>query len=182
MDQDRRLLLIERYKEAVEAILISLDDLSASELDYRPANAGWSSREVLHHLLELVRPSSARWTARQVIHHLADAELADAVRFRRMLMENMPVLHGWSEVHDVQHLHYDRPIKVSVQVFNAVAHSNLEILRLLDDHEWDRAGHQDHPWPITVETWLEEKVMYLHRSLMQILNAVGAPTRSPTDE
>lgn len=182
MDQDRRLRLIERYREAVEAILISIDDLSAVELDYKPANAGWSARELLHHLVELVRPPSAQWTARQVVHHLADAELSDAVRLRRMLFENVPVVHPWSESHNVEHLHYERPIKLSLQVFSATAQSNIEILRLLTNDEWEREAHQERPWPVTVETWLEEKVLHVHGQLMQILNAVGTPThRTPDD-
>lgn len=178
MDQDRRLRLIERYREAVEAILIAIDDLSAVELDYKPANAGWSARELLHHLVEFVRPPSAQWTARQVVHHLADAELSDAVRLRRMLIENVPVVHPWSESHHVEHLHYERPVKLSLQVFNTTAHSNIELLRLLTDDEWERTAHQERPWPVSIETWLEEKVVQVHTQLMQILNAVGTPTRA----
>ena len=151
MDSSRRHYLIERYRNAVSAVLVSIDHVTEDELDMRPTAKGWS--------------------ARQVVHHLAGSELHEAIRLRRMLAENRPVLVPWDGAHDVERLHFDRPIVVDVEAFKATAFSNIELLQVLTEEQWRREGNQQKPWPLTVESWLEENVNHVHDHLMQILNA-----------
>ena len=151
MDASRRHYLIERYKNAVSAVLVSIDHVSEDELDMRSTSKGLS--------------------ARQVVHHLASSELHEAIRLRRMLAENRPVLVPWDGAHDVERLHYERPIAVDLDAFRATAWSNIELLQALTDEQWRREGNQQKPWPLTVESWLEENITHVHDRLMQILNA-----------
>jgi hypothetical protein len=151
MDSSRRHYLIERYKNAVSAVLVSIDHVAEDELD--------------------VRPTPKAWSARQVVHHLAGSELHEAIRLRRMLAENRPVLVPWDGAHDDERLHYNRPILVDLEAFKATALSNIELLHALTDEQWRREGNQQKPWSLTVESWLEENVTHVHDHLMQILNA-----------
>jgi len=151
MDSSGRHYLIERYKNAVSAVLVSIDHVAEDELDMRPTAHGWS--------------------VRQVVHHLAGSELHEAIRLRRMLAENRPVLVPWDGAHDAERLHYDRPVGVDLDAFKAAALSNIELLQVLTDEQWRREGNQQKPWSLTVESWLEENVTHVHDHLMQILNA-----------
>ena len=151
MDQAKRNVLLARYAAAVHAVGVGLDHLSIEELDVRPIEKAWSPREV--------------------VHHLADAEMHEGVNLRRMLVERTPVLIVWDPEHYAERLHYNRPIEVSLEAFNAVANANLELLRSLTDDQWRRDGNQQRPWTLTVEAWLDDHVTHLHNRLMQILNA-----------
>ena len=75
MDAARRHLLIQRYDDGARAIAVAIETLAEQDLDRVPVHPGWSAREIIHHLAEIIRPASRDWTARQLIHHLADAEL-----------------------------------------------------------------------------------------------------------
>ncbi len=156
--------------------------LGEDVLDRRPGHAASPARELMRHLADLVRPSASDWTARQLIHHLADAEIEDGVRLRRILTENTPVLHPWDDEHYSRHLHYERPVDVSLAAFNAVALSNIELLRLLSGPEWEREANQERLWPLTVEGWLEEKLTHLTERTMQIRHAIGAPHHESGEE
>jgi hypothetical protein len=175
VDAVRHSQLIQRYRDGVKAVVVAVDGLSDEELDRRPAHVGWSARELIRHLADIARPASRDWSPRQVIHNLADAETIEAVRLRRMLVENTPVLQHWDEDRYAQRLHYDRPIASALESFEATAELNAELLESLSDQEWKREGNQERPWPLSVETWLEEKVDHIHKRLMEILNAAGSP-------
>jgi len=153
MDSARRLLLIERYEEAVRAVLVAIDHVPEAQLDAQPTPGAWSARET--------------------VHHLADAEMAEALRLRSMLGENMPVLGSYDEAQYARRLHYDRPIGAAREAFAAVARANIDLLRSLSDDQWKREGIQNRPWRLTVETWLEENVAHVQGHLMQILNAAS---------
>jgi len=44
------------------------------------------------------RPSDGGWTPREVVHHLADSEMTSAIRLRRLLAEESPVIQGYEEM------------------------------------------------------------------------------------
>jgi len=180
METARHHQLIERYRDGVKAVVVAAGTLSDEDLDRGPTHPGWSAREIIHHLADVMRPASRDWSARQVVHNLADAELLEAVRLRRMIAENTPVLQHWDEDRYAQRLHYDRPIGLSLEAFGATSRVNCELLERLSDQEWKREGNQERPWPLSVDSWLEERVEHIHKSLMQVLNAVGSVGVDPS--
>jgi hypothetical protein len=151
MVSDRRRQLMERYQNAISAVLVAADHLSEEELD--------------------VRLDAKSMSARQLIHHLADAALQDGIRLRRVLAENTPVLVPWDEHHYAERLHYERPISASLEAFRANSLLNLDVLKYLTEDQWHRQGNQQKPWPLTVEGWLEDEVLHVQTCLMHILNA-----------
>src|SRR5690606_3343371 len=77
MDREHRDALIARYKEGYAKVEEALAGVTDSELDTRPA--------------------PGKWTAREIVHHLADSEMTSAIRLRRLLVEEKPVIQGYDQ-------------------------------------------------------------------------------------
>lgn len=134
MESDRRRALIEQYRAGPAAVERSLDGITADELDRAPDD---------------------EWSPRMIVHHLADSEANSYLRLRKLLAEAGPQIQGYDEAGYARVLHYDRPIERSLAVFTAVRESSSELLDLLVDDDWLRAGTHSESGPYSVERWLE---------------------------
>src|ERR1700730_6165155 len=94
MDANERAALIHQYKEGHAAVMDALRGISEEDLD---------------------RSASGDWTPRQIAHHLADSEMMSAIRLRRLIAEESPVIHGYNEAEFAQRLTTDRPIAPSLE-------------------------------------------------------------------
>lgn len=95
------------------------------------------------------------WTPRQVVHHLADAEMTSAIRLRRLLAEDAPLIAAYDEETFAKRLHYDaRPVEVSLRAIEAARATSLDLLGHLTDEEWARQGTHSEDGPYGVEDWL----------------------------
>ena len=145
---------LERYRAGSAAVDEALADITDAELDRRPADGGW--------------------TARQVAHHLADSEAMAYTRLRRLVADPDPVvIQGYDEPRWAERLHYDRPIAVAVAVLHAVRDASLALLDTLSDDEWRRAGTHTEGGAYGVERWLEIYAEHPHEHAAQIRAARG---------
>src|SRR5215216_1695504 len=97
MDQSAREALIHRYTAGHQAVLDALAGLEESELDVRTEG----------------------WTPREIVHHLADSEMTSAIRLRRLLAEDHPIIAGYDEEKFARVLRYsDRPIEAALDAFS----------------------------------------------------------------
>lgn len=95
------------------------------------------------------------WTPRQVVHHLADAEMTSAIRLRRLLAEDAPVIAAYDENAFARRLHYDaRPVEVSLRAIEAARATSAELLAHLSEDEWARQGTHTEDGAYGVEDWL----------------------------
>jgi DinB superfamily len=133
MDAERRRALIEEYRGGVAAVERALDGISDDELDRAP---------------------DGEWSSRMVVHHLADSETNSYLRLRKLLAETDPEIQGYDEAGFARVLH-DRPIERSLEVFRAVRNASSELLDLLSDDDWHRAGTHSESGGYSVEGWLE---------------------------
>ncbi|MFN2614161.1 MAG: DinB family protein [Actinomycetota bacterium] len=85
---DRRQLL-QRYREGYDVLVESLRDITPAELGAREGHDEWSPQ--------------------QVVNHCADSELNSAIRLRKLIAEENPVIYGYDEKDYAERLHYDRP-------------------------------------------------------------------------
>src|SRR5207247_6902969 len=69
--------LVTRYKSGYDAVVAALEGITEPELDRDRGDGGW--------------------TPRQVVHHLADSEMTSAIRLRRLLAEERPVIDGYHQ-------------------------------------------------------------------------------------
>jgi hypothetical protein len=100
-------------------------------------------------------PFAGEWSVREIAHHLADGELTSAIRLRRLIAEDDPVIAGYDEMAFSRRLHYpERPIASSLDAVRAARASTLTILDHLTDAEWGRTGSHGEHGPYSVEAWL----------------------------
>jgi hypothetical protein len=155
MDVAERSRLMERYRDGYSVIEATLAGAASTALDKRPPDGTWSAREV--------------------VHHLADSEMTSAIRLRRLLAEDSPVIQGYDEEEFARKLFYrERPIKGSLAAFRAARESTAAILERLSEEQWRRAGTHSESGAYSVETWLEIYAAHAHDHAEQIRRAMGA--------
>jgi hypothetical protein len=147
--------LIRRYREGPDALGAAVSGLSDAELDRRPPDDGW--------------------TAREIVHHVADSEMTSAIRLRRLLAEDAPLIQGYDEVEFARRLHYaERPIGPSLSAISGARESTASILQQLSEADWQRAGTHGELGPYSVERWLEIYAAHCHDHADQIRRAVAS--------
>jgi DinB superfamily len=154
MDRATRLQFIDRYSQGYQAVVDALAGAREAELD---------------------APSPDGWSARMVAHHLADSEMTSAIRLRRLIAEDNPVIQGYDEELYARMLYYDRrPIEASLAALKAARESTITILEYLTDEQWARPGTHSESGPYGVETWLEIYAAHAHDHADQIRRARAA--------
>jgi hypothetical protein len=118
MDQAERDALIAQYEAGYDAITASLAGITAAE---------WEARE-----------APGEWSPREIVHHLADSEMTSAIRLRRLIVEDNPVIVGYDQEAFADRLFYDRPIEPSLAAFKASRDTTAQILRRLSPDQWSR--------------------------------------------
>ena len=152
MEAEERKALIRRYRDGHRAIVEALDGLRDDELD---------------------RSASNEWTPRMIAHHLADSEMTSAIRLRRLIAENNPVINGYDEMEFAQKLTSDRPIEPSIEAMRWARESTAQILERLTEEEWQRAGTHSERGPYSVEDWLTICANHGHDHAKQIERSRG---------
>jgi hypothetical protein len=158
MDHEERQKLIAQYRDGYAAVSEALLKITPQELD--------------------ARPGPGRWTPREIVHHLADSEATSAVRLRRLLAEDRPVIHGYDQDEFARRLHYDRPHESSLELFKYARAATAELLELLDPADWLREGTHSDSGRYTVETWLQIYAEHAHKHARQIRAARAAGAKS----
>ncbi len=154
MDAARRRELIERYRDGYRVVAESLAGIGDGDLDRAPAPGAW--------------------TPRQIVHHLADSEMTSAIRLRKLLVENVPVIYGYDEGAYAARLTYDRPIDASLEALRAARATSAEILERLAEEDWRRTGWHTESGAYGLETWLEIYAAHAHDHADQIRRARAA--------
>jgi DinB family protein len=154
VDAERRRELIAQYREGPDVVERAVAGLRDEDLDRTPAGGGWSAREV--------------------VHHLADSEMTSAVRLRRLIAEDDPVILGYDEEEFARRLYYDaRPPEASLAALRASRETTASILDRLTSEEWARSGTHSESGPYSVEAWLETYASHAHDHADQIRRAVS---------
>jgi len=152
VEAEERKALIRRYRDGHRAIVEALKDLRDDELD---------------------RSASDEWTPRMIAHHLADSEMTSAIRLRRLIAENNPIITGYDEAEFAKKLTSDRPIEASVEAMRWARESTAQILERLTDEEWLRAGTHSESGRYSVEDWLTIYANHGHDHAKQIERSRG---------
>lgn len=151
MDQATRDVLIAQYEAGYDRVVKALEQITEAELN--------------------ARPSPDSWTAREIVHHLADSEMTSAIRIRRMIVEDAPLIQGYDQDAFVRVLYSDRPISPSLEAFGAARRSTVPILRRMDESAWGRAGIHSESGRYSVEDWLRVYGVHAHDHAEQIEQA-----------
>jgi len=133
---------IDKYRQATDLFITTALGLTATDLD---------------------APRENSWTARQVIHHVADSEAQSYARLRRLVAEPGTVIQGYDEAAwgENKTLGYEElPIKIAIDVFQAVRASSLEILKRLTEKQLENSCVHSETGEYTVEKWLETYIKH----------------------
>ena len=151
MDTEARRRLIGKYADGYRAVTEALHGITDKELDARPA--------------------PGKWSAREIVHHLADSEMASAIRLRRLIAEDLPVIQGYDQDEYARRLYYQRPIQASLDAFRAARETTAQLLERMTEAEWAREGTHSESGRYTVERWLEIYANHAHNHADQIRRA-----------
>jgi DinB superfamily len=153
MSKSNREKLISRYREGPAVLADAVSRLSERQLDHKPADGGFSAREV--------------------VHHTADSEMTSAIRLRRLVAEDSPQITGYDPDLFAARLHYSgRPVQPSLDAIRAARESTASILEALSDAEWARAGTHSELGEYSIDTWLEVYAAHCHDHADQVRRAV----------
>ena len=152
MKAEERARLLERYREGHRVVMDALEGITDEELD---------------------RSASGEWTPRQTAHHLADSEMMSAIRIRRLLTEDEPVIHGYDEATFARKLTSDRPIEPSLEAMRWARETSAQLLERLTEADWGKAGTHTESGPYSVEDWLTIYAAHAHDHAAQIKRARG---------
>jgi hypothetical protein len=146
--------LIERYRDGYRVVTEALQGISDRELDARPA--------------------PGKWSAREIVHHLADSEMTSAIRLRRLIAEDRPLIQGYDQDEFARRLFYDRPIHASLEALRSARETTVQILERMTEAQWGREGTHSESGRYTVQRWLEIYAQHAHDHADQIRRARAA--------
>lgn len=149
MKQEARNELIARYSAGYDEVVAALKDFP---------------KELL-----TARPLPGKWSAREIVHHLADSESTSAIRLRRLLAEDHPVIEGYDQDQFAIRLKYnEREIEPSLEALRSARATTTQILNLMTEADWNREGEHTESGRYTVEDWLEIYAAHAHNHASQI--------------
>jgi hypothetical protein len=152
MNVEDRARLIERYRDGHRVVADALKGITDDELD---------------------RSASGEWTPRQTAHHLADSEMMSAIRIRRLLTEDEPVIHGYDEATFARKLTADRPIAPSLEAMRWARETSAQLLERMTEEDWGKVGTHTESGSYSVQDWLTIYAAHAHDHAAQIKRARG---------
>ena len=150
MTPEERQRLIEQYAAGYGEVERSLADFPAERLT--------------------ARPLVGKWTACEIVHHLADSEMRAGLRLRQLLAEDDARIEAYDQDRYAARLRYNEraDIRPALEALRAARATTAQLLALMTDDDWRRAGqHPEHP-RYTAEDWLRIYAAHAHGHASQI--------------
>jgi uncharacterized LabA/DUF88 family protein len=149
MTAEQRRLLIEKYILGYQEVVNALDGFPAESLT--------------------AHPIPGKWSAREIVHHLADSESTSAIRLRRLLVEDKPLIHGYDQDQFASALRYnERDMGPALDAFRAARATTAQVLALMSEDEWKREGVHSESGRYTPDDWLVIYAAHAHNHAAQI--------------
>jgi hypothetical protein len=149
MTPEERTELIEKYAAGYDEVTDSLNDFPEAALT--------------------AHPLEGKWSAAEIVHHLADSETTSALRLRRLLVEDSPVIHGYDQDDYAVRLKYnEREMAPALDAFRAARATTTQLLKLMSEEDWAREGQHTESGRYTPETWLQIYAAHAHNHAAQI--------------
>lgn len=141
--------LLERYRRGPELIATVTTGAAGSELDFTPG--------------------PGRWSIRQILAHLADAEIVAAVRIRRIVAEDNPLLVAFDQDAWARRLGYEkRRVADALELLRRLRAENHQLLAALNAADFERPGTHSEQGRITLRELVAGQAAHLERHAQQI--------------
>ncbi|MBK9314850.1 MAG: DinB family protein [Acidobacteria bacterium] len=149
MDSEQRRSLIDKYAEGYDEVVRALEGFPAGSLT--------------------AHPIPGKWSAAEIVHHLADSEMTSALRLRRLLVEEMPVIQGYDQDQYATVFNYnDREIAPALDAFRGARATTVQVLERMTDDDWNRGGTHTESGEYSTQKWLEIYAGHAHGHADQI--------------
>ena len=127
MTPEERQQLILQYEAGYDEVVKSLEGFPADQLSSHPL--------------------PGKWSAREIVQHLADSEMNSAIRLRRLLAEDRPVIHAYDQDDYAQRLKYnERDMEPALESLRSSRSTTVQLLTQMSDEDcsrsWPRSGLQ----------------------------------------
>lgn len=114
-------------------------------------------------------PIEGKWSAREIVHHLGDSESTSAWRLRKLLVEDNPVIQGYDQDQFAARLRYnERDMAPALEAFRCARETTTQLLHLMTEDDWQRAGTHTESGRYTAEDWLKIYAAHAHNHAAQI--------------
>lgn len=149
MSPDERQKLISQYNAGYDEVRRNLADFPQASLT--------------------AHPIAGKWSAAEIIHHLADSETTSALRLRRLLVEDHPLIQAYDQDQYAAKLHYnEREIAPSLEAFRFARETTAQLIDLMTEEDWRREGRHSESGSYTTEDWLRIYAAHAHNHAAQI--------------
>jgi len=149
MTLEERERLIARYAAGYQEVLQALEGFTAEMLT--------------------AHPLSGKWSAAEIVQHLADSEMTSAIRIRRLLVEDNPVIAGYDEaLYATRLLYNERDIAPALEAFRAARSTTVQLLERMTEDDWRREGTHSDSGRYGTEDWLRIYAAHAHGHADQI--------------
>jgi len=149
MTSDERQALVAQYKAGFDEVSRNL--------------AGFPPDSLTAH------PIAGKWSAAEIVHHLADSETTSALRLRRLLVEDHPLIQAYDQDQYAAKLHYtERDIAPALEAFRCARATTAQLLDLMTEEDWQREGTHSESGSYTTEDWLRIYGAHAHNHAAQI--------------
>jgi len=149
MTREERQALIEQYRSGYEEVAGSLDGFPEEALS--------------------AHPLPGKWSAREIVQHLADSEMNSAIRLRKLLTEESPLIQGYDQDEYAARLRYnEREIAPALDALRAARATSAQLLDTMSDADWSREGTHTESGRYTADDWLRIYAAHAHNHAAQI--------------
>ena len=149
MTPEERSALIRQYAAGYDEVVSALNDFPAESLG--------------------ARVITGKWTAREIVHHLGDSETTSAIRIRRLLVEENPLIQGYDQDEFATRLRYnERDMEPALEAFRYARASTVPLLEIMTEEDWQRTGTHSESGAYTTEDWLRIYAAHAHNHASQI--------------
>lgn len=149
MTPEERHVLIKQYGAGYDEVIDALDNFPAESLG--------------------AHPIPGKWSAREIVHHLGDSESTSAIRIRKLLVEDDPVIQGYDQEQFATRLRYnERDMAPALEAFRSARETTMQLLPLLAEDDWQRTGTHTESGRYTMEDWLRIYAAHAHNHAAQI--------------
>ena len=114
-------------------------------------------------------PIPGKWSAAEIVHHLADSETTSALRLRRLLVEDHPLIQGYDQEAFAARLNYNnRDMAPALEAFRGARATTAQLFDLMSEDDWQREGTHSESGAYTPEDWLKIYAAHAHNHAAQI--------------
>jgi hypothetical protein len=110
-----------------------------------------------------------KWSACEIVQHLADSEMNSAIRLRRLLAEDRPVIHAYDQDDYATRLKYnERDMAPALESLRSSRATTAQLLTRMSGEDWKREGWHPESGLYSAETWLRIYAAHAHNHAAQI--------------